>query len=189
VLPLRSFSLGKARLTGVLDDDDRIALARSMAERVVLAAGGEPLVVVSSAPEVAGWAAAHDLERVDDPGSLDGAATVGREWVRERGLARVVVVHGDLPLASTLSGVAEGGRAPTMVIVPDRTEDGTPVLSLPVDAEFVFAYGPGSYHRHLAEAARCGLEVRVDLTPELRFDVDVAADVEELTARRGGTSP
>jgi 2-phospho-L-lactate guanylyltransferase len=183
VIPLRSFALGKARLADVLDDDARVAFARSMAEQVVAAAGTNLVVVVSSAPEVCEWAHASGIARIDDPGSLDAAAERGREWVRAQGRARVVVAHGDLPLATTFEQVAGDGATPVAVLVPDRHDDGTPVLSLPADTPFDFAYGPGSFLHHTAEARRRGLAVRIARIPELSFDVDVAADLQLLEAQ------
>jgi 2-phospho-L-lactate guanylyltransferase len=180
VVPLRSFALGKARLADALDDDARRAFTRTMAERVVAAAGERPTVVVSSAPDVVTWARALSLSHIDDPGSLDGAAHAGREWVRARGLGRVVLMHADLPLASTLDGIADDGDEPVAVIVPDHHDDGTPVLAIPSSADFGYAYGPGSCARHIAEAERCGLDVRVVHDHALGFDVDDAADLAAL---------
>src|SRR4051812_39693377 len=172
VVPLRSFALGKVRLAQALDNDARRELSRTMAERVVAAAGARPVVIVSSAPEVIAWARALDVAQIADPGSLDGAAAAGREWVRARGLARVVVMHADLPLATSLDGIADDGDAPIAVLVPDHHHDGNPVLSLPAAADFTFQYGPGSCARHVAEAQRCGLEVRIVEDHALGFDVD-----------------
>jgi 2-phospho-L-lactate guanylyltransferase len=177
---LRSFAFGKARLADALDDAARVAFVQSMAERVVAAARPRPVVVVSSAPEVRAWAASHDLTCLDDPGTLDAAAATGRAWVAAQGLARLVVAHGDLPLATTLDGVADDGAARVAVIVPDHHGDGTPVLSIPVDVAFEFAYGHRSCERHAAEARRCGLDVRLAPVRELSFDVDVAADLDLL---------
>jgi len=67
-----------------------------------------------------------------------------------------------------------------VVLVPDHRDDGTPVLSVPVAAPFRFAYGPGSFRRHVAEASRHGLAVRVVRDPDLAFDVDLPADLERL---------
>jgi 2-phospho-L-lactate guanylyltransferase len=180
VVPLRSFALGKARLADALDDDARRAFSRTMAERVVAAAGARPTVIVSSAPDVIEWARALGLAHVDDPGSLDAAAARGRDWVRAQGLARVAVMHADLPLATTLDGVADDGDREIAVIVPDHHDDGTPVLAIPTASEFAFAYGPGSCARHVAEAERCGLAVRVVHDRALGFDVDDAADLAAL---------
>jgi 2-phospho-L-lactate guanylyltransferase len=180
VVPLRSFALGKARLANALDDDARRAFTRTMAERVVAAAGARPTVVVSSAPDVVAWARALKLSHIADPGSLDGAASAGREWVRAQGLGRVVVMPADLPLATPLDGIADDGDRPVAVVVPDHHVDGTPVLAIPSAAEFAYAYGPGSCARHIAEAERCGLGVRVVHDHALGFDVDDAADLAAL---------
>jgi 2-phospho-L-lactate guanylyltransferase len=69
-----------------------------------------------------------------------------------------------------------------ITLVPDRHDDGTNVLRLPVGCDFGFAYGPGSFRRHRAEASRLGLPIRVLRIPALAYDVDWPADVAELTA-------
>jgi len=155
-----------------------------MAERVVDAAGARPIVVVTSAPDVVAWCDDRSITTIDDPGTLDAAADAGRAWARAAELARVVIVHADLPFASTLDGVAGDDDKPIAVVVPDHRNDGTPVLALPAAAPFNFSYGPGSAARHIAEAERCGLEVRVVRDESLAFDVDVEADIRALESRR-----
>jgi 2-phospho-L-lactate guanylyltransferase len=180
VVPLRSFTSGKARLAPVLSEAEREALARSMADCVVDAADGRPVVVVSSAAEVVAWARTRRLDVVDDPGSLDAAARAGRAWAAQLGLARYAVVHADLPLARTLDPVVSDGAAAIAVIVPDHRDDGTPVLSLPTATPFSFAYGPESAARHAEEARRVSLTVRIVHDAELGFDVDLASDLTAL---------
>jgi 2-phospho-L-lactate guanylyltransferase len=184
VVPLRSFTLGKARLAAALSEQQRETLARSMAECVVNAAGGRPVVVVSSAAEVVAWAREREYDVVDDPGSLDAAASAGRDWAIDRALSRYAVVHADLPLARSLDAVVTDGDAAVAVIVPDHRNDGTPVLSLPTRVPFTFAYGPDSAARHADEARRRSLTVRLLRDAELAFDVDVAADLEALDTLR-----
>jgi|SRR4051812_3075599 2-phospho-L-lactate guanylyltransferase len=188
VVPLRSFALGKARLADALDDDARRAFTRAMAERVVQAAGSRPVAIVTGAPEVIAWASDLGLAVVDDPGSLDGAADAGRAWARAQALPRVVVMHADLPLATTLDGIADDADAPVAVIVPDHHDDGNPVLAIPSAADFRFAYGPGSCARHSAEAERAGLEVRIVRDHALGFDIDDAADLRTLEAEHEPTA-
>jgi 2-phospho-L-lactate guanylyltransferase len=187
VVPLRSFALGKARLADALDDDARRAFTRAMAERVVHAAGTRPVVIVTSAPEVVEWASGLGVAVVPDPGSLDLAADAGRAWVRTEGLSRVVVMHADLPLATTLDGIADDAGAPVAVIVPDHHDDGNPVLALPSAANFTFAYGPGSAARHIAEAERLELDVRIVRDRALGFDVDDPTDLHALESEREAT--
>ena len=126
---------------------------------------------------------------VADPGSLDRAADAGREWVRAQGLARVVVMHADLPLATTVDGIADDADRPVAAIVPDHRDDGNPVLAIPAAVDFVFAYGPGSCARHVAEAERLGLEVRIVRDHTLAFDIDDAGDLRALERERETVAP
>jgi 2-phospho-L-lactate guanylyltransferase len=180
VVPIRAFALGKERLAERLGPDERAELSRRFATHVVAAAGELPVVVVTSAPEVVVWARELGVATVADPGSLDAAAATGRAVLAEQGCVRAVIAHADLPFARSLAPVAGDGDEPVVVLVPDHRDDGTPVLSIPVAAPFRFAYGPGSFRRHVAEAGRHGLAVRVVHDPDLAFDVDLPADLERL---------
>jgi 2-phospho-L-lactate guanylyltransferase len=180
VVPLRSFTDAKARLAPVLGPDERAALARRMADRVIDAAHPLDVVVVTSAPEVRAWAAARSLEVVDDPGTLDSAADAGRELLRQRDYTRAVIAHGDLPRARSLLPLADDPAAGEVALVPCHRGDGTNVLSVPTETDFVFSYGPGSFRRHLAEAERLGLAVRVVRAPDLMIDVDTPEDLAHI---------
>ncbi|HEY1738112.1 MAG TPA: NTP transferase domain-containing protein, partial [Acidimicrobiia bacterium] len=148
VVPIRSFRSGFARLATRLDGDERRTLAQRLADRVADAAGAMDLVVVSSDRDVVVWAEGRGATVIDDPGSLDDAAHAGRALARERGAARVVVAHADLPFVSALERLGAPEAEPVALIVPDRNDDGTPVLSLPAGADVAFQYGPGSFGRH-----------------------------------------
>lgn len=189
VIPVRSFTRGKSRLAGAfgpgsLGRTEHEAFVRGLADRAVDAATPHPTAIVTSAPEVVEWADERDLFVIPDGGSLDAAAAAGRSWVAARGLARVVVVHADLPDIVSLDSVAGDGTEPVAVIVPCHRGDGTPVLSVPVGAAFTFSYGPGSFARHCAETARAGLELRVVHDEALGFDVDGPDDLAVVLARR-----
>jgi 2-phospho-L-lactate guanylyltransferase len=186
VVPIRAFALGKVRLAGELDGDQRAVLARELADRVVSAAGPAPVVVVTSAPDVRAWAVGRGVAVVDDPGSLDAAARAGCEHLRAAGCARAVVAHADLPWARTLAPLARDGSRPIVALVPCHRDDGTPVLSVPLDVAYRFAYGPGSFREHAAEARRLGLGLRVVRDPQLAFDVDVPADLVALDGSPAG---
>lgn len=182
VVPVRAFRLGNTRLAAGLDATDRVALAQRLADRVVEAAGGAPVVVVTSAPEVVAWAGDIGTTTVDDPGSLDGAARVGIEALARLGCTRAVVAHADLPLVTTFAPVLHDAAVPTAVLVPCHHDDGTPVLSLPATAgpAFAFSYGPGSFRRHVRAARTAGLAVRVVRDRALGFDLDTVEDLAAL---------
>jgi 2-phospho-L-lactate guanylyltransferase len=177
VVPVRGFLNGKQRLGVLLDEQERADLLAGMAYRVAAAAGSRPVAVVTSAPEVISWAEELGLSVLADPGRLDDAAQAGMAWGRSLGLTRVVIAHADLPFAEDLGVVAADGSRPVAVAVPCHRDDGTPVLSLPVDVPFGFSYGPGSFRRHAAEARRLRLGWRVVRDPRLSRDVDRPEDL------------
>ena len=103
---------------------------------------------------------------------------------RSTGTVRVVVAHADLPFVSALDRMATPGAEPVALIVPDRHDDGTPVLSLPAGAEIAFQYGPGSFGRHVEAAPpAAGLTVEIVRDELLGFDIDEPADLDAATAR------
>jgi 2-phospho-L-lactate guanylyltransferase len=177
VVPIRSFRDGKARLATRLDDRARAALVRNLADRVYDAVAGLPVVVVSNDPDVVAWARGRGASVVDDPGSLDAAAEAGREHARTRGAERVVVIHADLPRIRSITPVLAAGG---VVVVPDRFDDGTPVIALPTEGAFSFAFGPGSFRRHCAEALARGYPLEIVRRDDLAFDIDRPEDLDDL---------
>lgn len=187
VVPVKAFHAAKVRLAPALSPTDRSDLARHMATAVVNAAAPLPVVVVCDDVEVRAWALDLGAEVLWTPGlGLDGAVAAGVAHVARAGFDRVVVCHADLPLATGLRHVAEGAGA---VVVPDRRADGTNVISLPAGCGFRFAYGPGSFHRHVAEAERLGLDVVVLDDVDLSWDVDVPDDLLLPSGERVTAAP
>ncbi len=178
LIPVKAFAEAKGRLAGAIDAPDRADLARAMAATVVAAAAPLPVTVVCDDDAVDAWARSVGAEvvRVEGPG-LNRAVEAGVAALAATGTSRVVVAHADLPRATRLDHCAatEG-----ITLVPDRHLDGTPVLVVPTDAGFRFAYGPGSYAAHVAEAERLSLPWRSLHDPDLAFDVDDPADLEDL---------
>jgi len=182
VVPIRSVADAKRRLAPRLDPAARRDLARALATGVIDtlagAAGLETFVVTADA-EVAELARACGARVLDDPlGTLDDAAAAGAARARAGGHDRVVIAHSDLPFPADLVGVAAVGSADGIVLVPDRHGDGTNVIVLPCDVEFAFAYGPGSFGRHRAEAERTGRPITVVSPSPLGWDVDVPEDLD-----------
>lgn len=175
LMPVKAFSAAKVRLADALDADERAALARSMAGAVMAAAAPLPTYVVCDDDEVARWAVATGAEVLWKPGrGLNGAVNEGVADLAGLGVARVIVAHADLPHALELAWVAD---AEGVTLVPDRHDDGTNVAAVPSTAGFTFAYGPASFARHVAEADRLGLPLRVVREPRLAWDVDLPADL------------
>jgi 2-phospho-L-lactate guanylyltransferase len=180
LIPVKAFAQAKRRLGATLPDKVRVELVRSMATHVVAACAPLPVAVVCDDDDVAQWAAALGATVMWEPGQgLNGAVRAGVDQLDAWGVERVIVAHGDLPRASGLGSLAPFDG---VTLVPDRIDDGTNVLRLPMGSDFHFAYGPGSFRAHRAEAVRLGLPVRILRVPALAYDVDWPADVHELSS-------
>jgi 2-phospho-L-lactate guanylyltransferase len=175
LLPVKGFHEAKVRLTEALDGPAREALARAMADTVLAAAGDLPVAVVCDDEDVRTWASARGAEVIWSPGrGLNGAVVDGVAHLAAHGIARVIVAHADLPLATTLGWVADFDG---ITLVPDRHRDGTNVACVPSASGFAFSYGVGSFGRHRTEAGRLGLPMRVVQDRRLGWDVDLPADL------------
>ena len=175
VVPVKDFRQAKMRLASVLSPEERADLARKMAARVVAAGRPLPVVVVCDDAEVADWARSQGARALVEPGlGLNGAVGTAYSQLGAEGYDRLVVAHGDLPLATNLAWLAE---IEGIALVPDRHQEGTNVISLPTGCGFRFAYGVGSFARHQEEATRTGLPWRVVHDADLAWDVDFPADM------------
>lgn len=179
MIPVKAFGLGKSRLEPILDASTRQQLSQALVERTLRLTGAisDKPTVVTGDDEVAEVAMALGADIHPDPGSgLSDAVSsaVGRR--RDTWL----VVHADLPLLdgddiAVLANLASDG-----VIVPSP-DGGTPIIG-GTDLDFPFAYGVGSFHRHLRSMPDA--TVVTTLGPSL--DLDSPADLTAaLTHPRG----
>ena len=177
LIPIRSFEHGKSRLASSMTAEQRQRMLQHMADAVLGAAAPLPAAVVTEDPHVAGWAGQAGALVLDERGHGLNAVVAGAvAELAAAGFERVVVAHGDLPLADDLTWLVDAAL-PDVVIVVDRWDDGTNVLAVPSRAGFRFAYGPSSSARHCAEGRRLGLTASLVRDPLLGWDVDVADDL------------
>lgn len=181
-MPLKSFGQAKSRLSPVLGPERRSELARTMASRVIAAAGGHTVLVVCDDDQVSSFASDSGAGVVLTPGlGLNAALRRATDEASELGHDRVVIAAGDLPFAHDLGSLwtMAGGRGgdEDVLIVPDRHLRGTNVLSFAVSARPELCFGPDSYHLHLQAAEAAGLEVLVVSDERLGWDVDTPEDL------------
>ena len=186
LVPVKAFGEAKRRLSPALGAADRAALSRRLAEGVLTAAAPLLAAVVCDDREVAGWARSLGALVIWEPGrGLNGAVAAGVAHLAGQGVATVVVAHGDLARPAGLSDLVAGQPSSGVTLVPDDRDDGTNVVVVPTAAGFRFSYGPGSFRRHLDEAAELGLAVRVVRGSDLSLDVDLPSDLSPLGGRPG----
>lgn len=150
-VPVKPFGIAKRRLSEVLSPEERRWLGEELARRTVetIAAANVTPLVLSADDHVTEWARRSGIDVLLDEGSsLDQAATTALAHVLGQGLGWMII-HADLPVLGADDVLAaakliESGRS---VIAPS-SDGGTSAIG---SADPIgFAYGPGSFHRHLA---------------------------------------
>jgi 2-phospho-L-lactate guanylyltransferase len=184
IVPVKSFHLGKGRLAEILTPQQRLRLGQAFAERTVEIAESADLipVVVAGDPSVAEWALLRGIPSIADPSQgLSAAAAEGVSWAR-MSHSGWIVVHADLPLLTKGDlveprSIVESGR----VVLSPSADGGTSIFGGVAEASF--AYGPGSFARHLANNP----ESQVVASLGLLHDVDSTNDLEAARAHPRGS--
>lgn len=183
-IPVKPFDAAKRRLSGVLSPDQREALSVELARRTAdaaSAAGASPLIL-SADDAVSEWATRQGYDVLFDEGSsLDAAAHAATLFADDEPW---VICHADLPLL----------RSEDIAQAIDRMIPGTWILAPSSDGgtsliggvgRFDFAFGPGSFHRHLARLA--GRSVHVMTSLGTLLDLDLPADFVAAAHHPRGT--
>ncbi len=182
VIPVKSFSAGKQRLATAISPSARSSLGKAMVAHVsdvVVTAGLIPVLVTADA-EVAMWATGKGIPSIPDPGEgLDAAAMAGARWAATSN-SSWMILHADLPLLSVADihrfmTVSTGGEA-----IAPSSDGGTSAIMSPRQLDF--AFGPGSFSKHLA---RMAAPTVVALTGFLH-DLDSPIDLESARTHPRG---
>jgi 2-phospho-L-lactate/phosphoenolpyruvate guanylyltransferase len=205
IVPVKSLADAKQRLAGVLPLPARRRLMLAMLEDVLATLRQvealQAVLVVTPDPVVREIAVSHGARvlREDRITGHSAAVIAGFAEARATGAIQALTLPADAPLVtadeihalltSSSPGLPEEGRgegaggAPLVTLVPSRDGDGTNgLLVAPPDA-FTPAFGPGSFARHLAQAAERGIACRRLNLPGLALDIDEPRDLRELMHR------
>ncbi|KKC24303.1 2-phospho-L-lactate guanylyltransferase [Sphingomonas sp. SRS2] len=172
IVPLKLRAQRKSRLAPRLSSHERQTLSDRMVARVLatLEEARVPAWVLSPVP----W--------VGLPWEPDHGAGLNAELNRVRtklGGVPLLVISGDLPLltAGDVRLLLARAEVQGVAIAPDRHGQGTNAIALRDARPFAFAFGTGSFARHLAASQGAAI---VRDRPGLALDIDTAADLDEV---------
>lgn len=197
VVPVKALGEAKQRLAGVLPPEARRRLMLAMLQDVLatLRQVGrlDPVLVVTPDAEVAELAESCGVRvlREERAQGHSSAAVAGFAHALAHGAAQALTLPADAPCVtpgevSRLLDAARPAAGRRVVLVPSHDRDGTnAVLAAPPDA-FPPSFGPGSFARHLAQAAARGLDCRVIELVGLGLDIDAPRDLAALIAAKQG---
>jgi len=188
IIPVKPLSRAKSRLAEVLSPHEREVLAETLFRRVVNVVKSVPAIagtlVISRDTRVLSIARDLGVNTVQESGTpelnnaLMRATQVVKGW---RGEA-VLVLPADLPLVAAedvMEIIALGKEDMSVVIATDYHQDGTNAMLTRPPGLIPYAYGAGSFERHMKLAQEVGADVTVYRSERLALDIDTPADLED----------
>jgi len=196
IVPVKPLRRGKSRLSGVLSEDERTALNKSMLVNTIKTLKGVPeidvILVVSRDPSALSLAREYDARTVLEDGSpelntaLRRASMVAQTYQAHE----ILVLPADLPLVTTddvREFIAHSGNPPEVIIAPDRRKDGTNALYINPANLIDFRYGEGSFNIHLEQAKKANARIEIIEHKSFALDLDLPEDLvylHELEAQK-----
>ena len=191
VLPVKSFRTAKGRMSPLLTQTERQQLARLMFTEVLAAALAAKclagVMVVTADEEVASLAGANGVTVLDElaEAGTDAAVRLAVEALGAASATGMVVLPSDVPhvTPAVLDTVACCCAAPgCLVLVPATRDGGTNLLASSPAGLIETGFGPGSFARHQANAARAGITAQVSSMGGLDIDLDRPEDLTAFLA-------
>jgi 2-phospho-L-lactate guanylyltransferase len=109
------------------------------------------------------------------PSDLNRALEQACRHAIEKNVQAIAVLPSDLPdiAAGDIAALRDAlGPAPSCVIAPDTSEQGTNALALSPPSADLFRFGPCSFAAHLRAAAARGYRTQILRRPGLAHDLD-----------------
>lgn len=192
IVPVKPLNRAKSRLASVLSPETRAGFAEAMLRHVLTVTAEVPQVtgtlVISrdtKALSIARDLGAKTLQ--ESSGSdLNPALNRATEVIRAWGGSAVLILPADLPFIQVedITNVAElGMMGMTVVLTPDKLNDGTNAMLIRPVGLIGYQYGEGSFALHERAALAAGAAVEVYESDTLKLDIDVPADLAAYNTR------
>ena len=196
LIPVKDLSKAKERLSSILPQEDRTALAYAMLEDVLKALKGTKLIdrlfIVTMdrrTIEIAGALGIEVIEETEQKGeshSVDYASRI----CMEKGAESVLVIPGDAPLITSedIDSIVEKERDfPSVILIPARDDYGTnAILRKPPDV-IPSRFGEDSFRKHMDEARERGIHCDTFRNSRIALDIDHPDDLEEFLSEKSDT--
>lgn len=188
VVPVKPFAAAKRRLSPVLGDNERTVLAEVMLTDVLTMLMGarrvSGVLIVSREERAVGLAAKFNATFLAEDGAgLSNAVSQGARYLMENGERSMLMIPGDVPLASAAEIdelIGRHTRRPAMSIVPDLEGVGTNGIAVSPPDLISFLFGEASFQAHQRAAAAIGVPINAVELPGLALDIDLPDDLRRL---------
>ncbi|MEI6291154.1 MAG: 2-phospho-L-lactate guanylyltransferase, partial [Chloroflexota bacterium] len=181
IVPVKPFRLGKSRLSGVLTDNERVNLNRSLLKQTLEVLSSTSVIsqtlVISRDPSVLSIARDAGVKTVLEDGnpSLNSALSRAALLARNYATRGVLVLPADLPLLTKddlNEFIQHISKPPCVVITPDRHDNGTNALMMAPAGLIKYDFGPGSFQRHCELAINMKARLEIVRNKNIELDLD-----------------
>lgn len=186
IIPVKPLTRAKSRLSPVLSPAERQQLAENMFRHVLQVVRMVPQVmgtlVISRDSRALAIAREYGARTVQESGTpqLNDALMRATQVVARWKGSAILILPADLPLvaAEDVACMLElGQNERAVVLATDQHQDGTNAMFIRPPGLIGYAYGVGSFHRHLEMARQEGADVKIYESPRLMLDIDVPDDL------------
>jgi len=187
IVPVKSLRRGKSRLAGVLTDEERSALNQDLLIKTLMCLKTiqkiDQILVISYDPEALAKARELDVMTVQEGSKTNINNALRRATVAARAYnaSKVIIIPADLPFIDKEemeSFLAQEGEPPEIIISSDRHSEGTNALFINPIGILEYNFGPWSFRKHIEQAERKKIKVKIKNMESLTFDLDVPEDLE-----------
>jgi len=186
IIPVKPLKNAKSRLSSVLSPDQRFQLAVAMLRHVLQVTasnqGVTGVLVISRDTKALAIARELGAKTLQEGAfsNLNPALLRATMFVRSWRADAVLILPADLPFIQDedISGIIGRSADRSLVIATDQASDGTNALLVKPPGAIEYAYGPGSFERHISGAEAAGLGLHVYASERLALDIDVPEDLE-----------
>ena len=187
IVPIKPLNRSKSRLSPILNGEQREALSRKMLELTLTTlkqvTGISGILTISRDNKALTLARAFKVQTVQESGQpeLNAALARATQAVMAWNASRILILASDIPLMTVadIDGILALAKrdTKTVVIATDRREEGTNALLVAPPGLIPYCYGEDSFRKHVAEAAKLGVEAQIFRSPTISLDVDVPEDL------------
>jgi len=189
IIPVKPLRRGKSRLSGILSSSQREVLNEYLLGSVLECLKPieliDHLIVISYDPAALSFARKYGANTVleDRNTNINRALRRATMAALAYGATKLLILPADLPLVTETDireFLALEEEPPQMTIAPDRKMFGTNAMFINPLGAIKYNFGEWSFRKHIEQAERKGMKVKILQNKNISFDLDVPEDWELL---------
>jgi 2-phospho-L-lactate guanylyltransferase len=191
VIPVKSLSTCKERLSSVLNVDERKEFVLSMLNDVLEAASSSMVnqtVIVGLDYLIQKIIESRAYFLLETKKGLNNALEYATNWCVERGAEAILILPADIPLitAADINRMIQMSSEVASIVISPSRDGGTNALMRKPPDVIKTHFGPGSFNRHVGEASKKGIQAKIYRSSRIYLDIDSIQDLRMFLKRGGG---